>query len=204
MKNLIPNNKKFRNKNDYYPTAPIATLALLKSVDVPKCILEPCAGRGWISKVLEDNGHNVISKDLYEYENPLVDVKFGHDFLMSKKDSNVEGIITNPPFGNNLPLKMLKIALRDYDFVAFFCRLFFLETVPRGKFFTENPMHKCIVMSNRIQCNEQYFDKKETQLGGMVQYAWFVWDKRRISKNELMFVNVKEFMDENSLESFFE
>ena len=53
-----------RVENDYYPTPPVATYALIKTLDVPDKIWEPAAGRGWISHELIRNGKNVYSSDL--------------------------------------------------------------------------------------------------------------------------------------------
>jgi len=201
MKNLVPSKK--RNKNDYYPTAPIATLGLLENVEVPKRILEPFSGRGWISKVLVDHDHDVIARDLYHYDDTFVDTEFDLDAFKQDR-ADVDGVVTNPPYGRGIPLKILQKYIHEYDFIAFFCRLNFLETPSRGEFFTQYPMHKCIVMSTRIQCNEKYFNALSNQTGGMVQYAWFVWDKNKKSSNELMFYDAKKIIEEkqNTLESF--
>lgn len=186
---------------DFFPTAPLATIGLLRSYPVPKRILEPCAGPGWISKTLIENGHEVVSTDLYKYDDPMVPVDFGHDFLTLPKQ-DVDGVITNPPYKSGLPLKMLKRSLALYDFTAFFCRLTFLETPDRGNFFKENPMAKCLIMSRRVQAGEKYFKTLEDQMGGMVCYAWFIWDKNAESRNELDFVDVKDFVPKSNLEEF--
>ena len=55
-----------REENDFYATPPLATEALLKIFNIDKNIpiLEPCCGKGHISKILEKNGFKVISNDL--------------------------------------------------------------------------------------------------------------------------------------------
>lgn len=84
-----------RREDDFYPTPPEATEALLDIIlnDIRgDMIHEPACGDGAISKVLEKNGLTVISTD-------LVDRGFGQsgmNFLDSVIVSDV--IITNPPF----------------------------------------------------------------------------------------------------------
>lgn len=169
-----------RNENEYYPTPAIATLTLVNNVKLPKAVWEPAAGRGHISKELIRNGVAVISSDLYKYDDPFTPVMTGVDFL--KTDDNVrwgEGVITNPPFKSNLPEKLLRRTLIDlkYDFVALFVRLTFMESSRRYNLFKELPPSQILAFSERINCNEMYFDKNHG-LGGMVAYAWYVWDYR--------------------------
>ena len=45
----VKKNDPNRNKNDLYPTPPLATYVLKKYVNLPRIIIEPCAGRGNIS-----------------------------------------------------------------------------------------------------------------------------------------------------------
>lgn len=186
-----------RNANDYYPTAPVAVRALQRNYEIPQNIFEPAAGRGWISSELESMGYTVHSRDLYEYENPLTVVEYGHDFLkdpLPDPDFNIQGVITNPPYGNKMPLKFIERSIQNYDFTAMFCRLSFLETATRGKFFTKYPMAKCMIMGSRIQCNEKYFHSEKSQFGGMISYAWFIWDNRVKSSNEMIFVDAKDYV----------
>jgi len=184
-----------RNKNDFYPTAPIATYALTQNHDVPSKILEPAAGEGWISYELNKNGIQTLSQDLYQYSNTLVPVDFGIDFMESPK-MDVGGMITNPPFRSGMPLKFVEKSLKQYDFTALFCRLTFLETGKRGKFLQEYPMTKMLVLYDRINCDSTYFHDTKRQLGGMIAYAWYIWDNRVSTKNEIAFCSPKDIMPE--------
>lgn len=165
-----------RNTNDYYPTPAIGTLSLLKNHKVPKKLWEPAAGRGHIAKELIRNGHEVIATDLYGYDNPFVDIETGVDFLTAER-KDVDGVITNPPFKSNLPEKFIRrmLEVHKYPFVAVFCRLTFMESSSRYELFTDHPPARIYVLSGRVNCNEKYFDQNNG-LGGMVAYAWFVWD----------------------------
>ena len=79
---------------------------------------------------------------------------------------------------------MLKKAITEYDYVAFFVRLTFLEGKERGKFFETNPPTDIIITSDRIRFHESLVEpvEKKDQLGGMIAYAWIIFDKK--SKNE--------------------
>lgn len=190
---IINQNSTTRKTNDFYPTAPIATLSLLKNHIVPKRIWEPAAGKGHISKELIRNGHEVISTDLYSYENSLVDIEGGVDF-MEAAPRNVDGIITNPPYMNNLPQKFIEKGLQHYSFVAIFARLTFMESAKRYELFTKNPPNEILVFSQRIQCSEEYFTPKEKQIGGMVAYAWFIWNTRYKIRNRIGWVKPSDYL----------
>ena len=185
-----------RNTNEFYPTAPIATLSLLRNYPVPHRIWEPAAGRGHISKELIRNGHEVVSTDLYDYDDPLVPVQGGTDFLTSPK-MDVDGVITNPPFKGNLPEKLIYRMLEDhrYPFLALFVRLTFMESARRYKLFVEHPPTMIMPFSERIQCNERFFAKNHG-LGGMVAYAWFVWDRTKTTSNRIEWILPSRYIPE--------
>lgn len=173
---LIRKNSPTRVAHDYYPTPPIATQALLDYVAVPDVLWEPAAGRGWISKVLEDNGHGVYSSDLHRYNNKQVDsIWTGLDFLTTTRlpFSNIEGIITNPPY--KYATEFVVKALEHTNFVAFFCRLTFLEGARRYEKVFKNFPPDIYVFSGRVNCQEEKFGTLKGQRGGMMGYAWFVW-----------------------------
>ena len=81
-----------RNKNDFYPTPPEATLALLNKQKFEGNIWECACGDGAISKILIDEGYDVYSSDLIDRNYGDV----GLDFLEGNK--KYDKIITNPPF----------------------------------------------------------------------------------------------------------
>ena len=54
-----------RQKDDFYPTPPEATIALLNSEKFGEGTIWECAcGNGAMSKVLKDSGYKVYSSDL--------------------------------------------------------------------------------------------------------------------------------------------
>lgn len=180
----VDKSDKKRVENDFYPTAPIATYILQKYIDLPKTIVEPCAGRGNISVELLRHGYEVYSYDLNTYEDHLCPITTGQDVLSLKKPDDAQALVTNPPYHKDLPRKIAEKGVAEYDLTALFVRLTFLEGKKRRKLFTENTPSDIIFLSDRIR-----FDKpsetgiiepieKENQLGGMIAYCWIVWNKR--------------------------
>lgn len=187
-----------RKKNDFYPTSPIATYVLTRVSDVPKTIIEPCAGRGNISIELERCGKTVKSFDLNCYVDNLVDITTGIDYLELPKQVGYEGLITNPPYHKNLPYKMLKKAITEYDYVAFFVRLTFLEGKVRGKFFKTNPPTDIIITSDRIRFHESLIEpvEKTDQLGGMICYCFIIYDKRKLGTKNYQWITLSDYYDD--------
>jgi hypothetical protein len=85
-----------RRENDFYPTPPEPTHAVIPYLaGFPSRIWEPACGDGGIAKPLEQHGYDVIGTD-------LVDRDYGdgaRDFLRETKRL-ADAIITNPPFGD--------------------------------------------------------------------------------------------------------
>jgi len=81
---------------DLYETPAPATETLLRVEKIPHCILEPAAGRGAITRVLQAHDHQVISSDIHDYGFPL---HFVGDFLQQKQmPPGCNCILTNPPY----------------------------------------------------------------------------------------------------------
>jgi len=91
------NHKGDRAKNDFYPTPPEATRALLNFLDLPSNthVWEPACGTGSMSQVLEER-YKVTSTTLYDQGYGEI----GIDFLQSQSERSCDcdWIITNPPF----------------------------------------------------------------------------------------------------------
>src|SRR5665213_141589 len=177
------NVKKYDDRvvNEYYPTPPVATYSLVKSIVIPnKHVWEPAAGRGHISKELERLGFTVTSTDLHTYDDPLVShISTGlpYDFLkMTEDEGGLIGanIITNPPFKGGAAQKFVEKGLElGSPFIAVLCRIAWLQSLGRHKFFTMFPPSDVFVLSARLNCSEKYVDNEP--LGGMAPYAWYVW-----------------------------
>lgn len=162
---------KNREKNDFYPTPPEATEALLNVWDFPddEFIWECACGDGAISKVLKDNGNVVHSTDKYDYGYG----QSGIDFLTTTKADIPFGfhtIITNQPF--KLAEKFVYHAHNiGITKLAMFLKLSFLEGQARKKMYGIYKPAKVFVFSKRIS-----FPVKGKKKSGMIAFAWYVWD----------------------------
>lgn len=160
-----------RQQDDYYATEPKATEWLLKLERFEGPILEPSCGEGHISKILIDEGYQVVSRD-------LIDRGYGSvaDFL-SKDNTEWNGdIVTNPPYkyAQEFVEKALEIIPEGHK-VAMFLKLQFLEGKHRRMLFESMPP-KCVwVSSSRLKCamNGDF----DSVGGSATAYAWFVWEK---------------------------
>ena len=169
-----PTNK--RKENDFYATPDYVTDVLLENESFDGEIWEPACGDGAISKRLESHGYNVYSTD-------LVDRGYGHDhfdFLLSHR--RTKNIITNPPFniGTKFTLQSLRLASSK---VAIFNKITFLEGKERRqKLYSLRMLKTVYVFSERVG-----FDTK-TGKGGMLAFAWFVFDKSYLGDPILKFI----------------
>ena len=163
-----------RVKDDFYPTPTNATLALLENEKFDGDVWEPACGDGAISKLLKLQGYNVYSSD-------LIDRGYGdahYDFLNSWRVH--DNIVTNPPFniGTKFAIHSLHCARKK---VALFQKLTFLEGKERrDKLFSLNMLRRVYVFSER----QGFGDHK----GGMLAFAWFVFDKEYQGKAEITFI----------------
>jgi hypothetical protein len=181
-----------RNKNDLYPTPPLATYALIKTLghNMPDQILEPCAGRGHIAAELRRHGYDVTATDLHKYDDLVSEVISGHDAtIMQPMSPDTVGVITNPPYHKDLPRVLTEKWLNEeYRFIAMFVRLTFLEGKKRKKLFTKYPPSHIIFLSDRVNFGPvgllptEPVEKKD-QIGGMIAYAWVIFEKNTSHDN---------------------
>lgn len=158
-----------REKDDFYPTPPEATEALLRVEKFGPLIWEPACGDGAISKVLEAAGYAVISTD-------LVNRGFGEsgvDFLMEYR-SQAPDIVANPPFKMAAPFIRKSLDLTTGK-IAMLLRLACLEGTERGEIFKASPLARVHVFSKRLTMARGRIATSEDQ-GGMIAFAWFVWE----------------------------
>ena len=163
-----------REKDDFYATPDSAIDALLDRESFSGEIWEPACGDGAICKRLQKYGYNTI------YATDLVDRGYGDahfNFLNSRRTT--DNIITNPPFklGTKFVLHSLNLAHRK---VAIFNKLTFLEGKERrDRLFSANMLKNIYVFSERVGFNGG---------GGMLAFAWFVFDKEYSGKPTLEWI----------------
>lgn len=163
-----------REKDDFYPTPPRGTQALLAVETFNGPIWEPACGDGAISRELEAAGYEVISTD-------LVNRGFGQsgvDFLMETKPL-APNIVTNPPFKLAVPFVRRALDLAAGK-VAVLCKLSFLEggeKCGRKQLFAEFPPSRVWVFQNRLS---MYRSGITLDNGGTLAFAWYVWDRSHV------------------------
>lgn len=158
-----------REKDDFYPTWPGATSALLSVETFDGSIWECAAGEGDMSRVLAEAGYDVVSTDLVDrgFCEPRI------DFLMEWAP-RAPNIVTNPPFG--LAREFVDKALElTTGKVAMFLRLAFLEGLKRGEWMPTTPLARVWIMSRRVPMQRG----RISEIGdghGVIAFAWFVWE----------------------------
>ena len=169
-----------REDNDFYATDPKAIDRLL-TVESPSQEIWECAcGEGHLSRRLSQHGYNVYSSD-------LIDRGFGRggiDFLNCNL-TPAGDILTNPPYKQAMEfvLKALEL-LKDGQRCYMFLKVLFLEgKTRREKLFSKFPPQRVHVFSERILCAKNAdFERTKNSGGGVLAYAWFVWEKGWIGK----------------------
>lgn len=160
-----------RQREDYYATEPKATEWLCKLERFEGRILEPSCGEGYMSRMLEAAGYEVVSRD-------LVDRGYGEvaDFLAIDNLEWDGNIVTNPPYkyAQQFVEKALSIIPVGKK-VAMFLKLTFLEGKARRALYRSTPPVRVWVSSSRLKCAMNGdFDKYGSSAAA---YAWFVWEK---------------------------
>lgn len=164
-----PNNpKENRSPADFYTTPPQGTETLLGVESFEGSIWEPACGDGAISRVLESNGHTVVSTDLHDYGYG----ESGVDFL-EQTELRAPNIVTNPPFTYILEFALKGLELGPEKF-ALLGRLTFLESQKRVlNLFQLHPPNRVWIFSRRLWCGSI---NHEGGWGGGIPYIWAVWD----------------------------
>lgn len=165
-----------RLANDaYYTPEPFITELLARVPGIGGIILEPCAGDGAISHLLE--AHVPPGPTLPEVWTNDIDTKLA-DILDYNMDAtkpeifelvNPDWVVTNPPYNKGLMPDIVKNALQfAYQGVAMLLRLSFLEpTIERDGWLVENPPDLLIVTPR--------FSFKRNGKTDSVTTAWFIW-----------------------------
>lgn len=161
-----------RRQNDLYQTEKWATQALIRRFPVAgMSIWEPAAGNHLIADVLSENGATVTTSDIVTYDRP-------HDLIYDFLDDprplvcNVQGIVTNPPYGkqNRDAVRFARLALqRCHGLVALLLTAKFDFGNTRFDLFRDNPRFAAkIALTDRLSWTLD----GET---GTEDHAWYVW-----------------------------
>lgn len=162
-----------RLPNEFYPSPPEATRALLSVERFHGSIWEPACGDGGIAKVLEDHGHAVISTDLHAYGVGTS----GIDFL-KEDEPRARHIVTNPPYGRGLAdlfvARALKLTRMTGGKVAMLLNLASLCHPTRTAFWRANPPARIYAMDDII-CWPDGVPMPDVRFFTQ-RYCWVVWE----------------------------
>lgn len=164
-------------KDDFYPTPPEATRALMHRICVPRRIWEPACGDGAIVSVLRaEFDCTVTATDLVDRACP--DSESAIDFLLEQSaPDGVEAIVTNPPF--KLANEFVRHALKLVPDVYMFLRLQFLEGAGRGDLIDTPMLQDVMPFRERVprMHREGYAGPKNHSA---IAFAWFHWRRDRV------------------------
>lgn len=162
-----------RIPNEYYPTPPEATRALLSVETFEGSIWEPACGEGAIASVLKDAGHTVVATDLIDYGYGIG----GTDFLKEIRP-RARHIVTNPPYGSGLAdafiTKSLAFARETRGTVAMLLNLASLAHRTRTRWWREHPPARLYAIDD-IVCWPAHRYGPAPQHFTKHRYFWAVW-----------------------------
>lgn len=172
---LVGYHPEERPEDDFYPTPPKTTEALFKVEKFDGGFWEPACGDGAMARVIAKQGYPVIGTDIFprDYGRCL-------DFLASA-DLLAPNIITNPPF--KLLNQFIEHAhsLNPSKF-ALLSKLQALEGQERTPILERTGLTRVWVFRAR---QSLYRNGKKMKNGGMIAFAWLVWERGFQGKPEL-------------------
>lgn len=169
-----------REKDDFYPTPPEPTRALL-SAEGPRLasipvIWEPAAGDGAMSREIEAAGHSVVSSDLIDRGCGATIGSF-YDFSPGEMPP---AIITNPPFAEcNRDPGWVRHSLETLgvEYMALLLPVNWMGAVTRAGLWAKYPPARVYLMRWRIDFTGQGAPP--------MLNAWFVWDRQHVGETVL-------------------
>lgn len=161
MSKIHAYNTRSGKHEDFFPTHPAWTRALLNHVRFDGIISEPCAGDGAVVRVLEANGYTVDASD-------LVDRGAGYRVESAFHIERHENVVTNPPYSDveDLIEHWLKTTERK---IAVLVRMGLLEGQRRyNRLFSEHPPAMVVIIPERMPVpgvKSQSFN-----------HIWLIWE----------------------------
>ena len=179
---------KERQNEDFYATDPVATEWLPKLENIHDVVIDNSVGEGDLMFPIIKSGRKVIGFDIvnrfsqhpgFEFRNENW-LDFNPDKLLNAD------IIFNPPY--KLAQEFVEHSINLVEEgrkVCAFLKLQFLESKKRKELFEKYPPKIVYVSSSRILCakNADFTGMREAG-GSAVAYAWFIWEKQNVYKED--------------------
>lgn len=175
-----------READDFYPTPPEPTLALLSAEssrlkDFP-LIWEPAVGDGAMLRLIQEFGHSCVGSDLIDRgAGALVQSFYDFDAPLAN------AIVTNPPFAEcNRDPGWVRHALETLgvDYMALLLPLNWTGAAGRASLWAAFPASRIYIMRWRIDFTGQ---GAPPMLNG-----WFVWDRQWKGETVLRMLDRKD------------
>lgn len=158
-----------RNSQDFYPTPPDATQALIDFLKIPRgrTIWEPAVGKGDLANVLRANWYFVIGTD----------IQTGTDFLTCDVVP-CDWIITNPPF--SLAEQFIRKCVEFKKPFALLLKSQYWHAKSRLSLFREHPPRYVLPLTWR----PDFLFKTRGKGSPLMDVMWVVWDERPAAHTE--------------------
>jgi len=175
-----------REKDDFYPTPPEPTRALLASelsrLEAFDGVWEPAAGDGAMVRELQAVGLSVFASDLID-RGCNAEIRNFYEYQKPARPA----IVTNPPFAEcNADPGWVRHALETLgvDYMALLLPINWLGAAGRAALWGEFPPARVYLMRWRIDFTGQGAPP--------MLNAWFVWDKQHVGETVLRMLDRKD------------
>lgn len=180
-----------RLPNEFYPTPPEATRALLSVEGFDASIWEPACGEGAIASVLADAGHKVVSTDLADYGFGIPRV----DFLRETRP-RAKHIVTNPPYGSGLAdafiTQSLKFCRQTGGTVAMLLNLASLAHRTRTRWWQENTPARLYAIDDIVCWPTRRYGPAPSHFTKH-RYFWAVWTQDHSGPSRFWWLSAADF-----------
>lgn len=185
--------RRARNIADnFYPTPPEATRALLSVEAFDGPIWEPACGEGHIARVLEAAGLDVVATDLNDRGFGTV----GVDFLRQSAMRAMH-IVTNPPYGAGLAdafiEKSMEFTAETGGKVAMLLNLNSLCHHTRTEWWRAHPPARIYAIDSVVCWSEP--DRAPPRHFAANRYYWAVWTPEHVGPSAFWWLSAAEFRE---------
>ncbi len=184
MTGLLTGNKtatRAQRGDDFYasPYGALPPLLVAEGKRLPKVLWEPACGNGALVLPLRNRGYTVHATDKNDWGCPdsTGDVNFLTDVAERYRPEGEFGIVTNPPFG--IIEDFVERAVKLSPYVALLCRLAFLESEGRMKWWQKVGLRRVHLIAERLPMMHRHgYDGPKLSNAGMC-FAWFIFEPRK-------------------------
>lgn len=205
MSRLLTGNKTATaavRQDDFYasPYAALPPLLVAEGRRLPRVIWEPSCGNGALVLPLRNRGFTVHATDLNDWGCPASEAEVDflgpiaaqHGATMKDMFADRFGIVTNPPF--NIIEAFVERAVAMSPYVALLCRLAFLESEGRMKWWRQVGLRRVHLIAERLPMMHRHLYTGPKLSNAGMCFAWFVFEphKRPASQVPVRWVSWKE------------